>query len=262
MRLIVCLSIIVFVMSGCVYHTAGTGADIDVSVVRNYIDPVTGMKFIYVVGGCYQMGDTFGDGQDNEKPVHEVCLDSFYIGKYEVTQRQWAKIMGNNPSTFPLGTDDIPVEHVTWYNAQDFINKLNELTDGKYRLPSEAQWEYACRSGGKNEKYSGGDSASEYAWLAAYTGVRTQLTGQKSPNGLGIYDMSGNVWEWVLDVYDKDAYSWHGYRNPVYTGAGKEHVIRGGAWNVSAQQARCTVRYTDAPANKGYNIGFRLLRTN
>ncbi|MEO5357223.1 MAG: formylglycine-generating enzyme family protein [Nitrospirae bacterium YQR-1] len=262
MRLTVCLLIVVAALSGCVHELNKS-----VGSISNYTDPVTGMKFIYVVGGCYQMGDTFGDGQDNEKPVHEVCLDSFYIGKYEVTQEQWVKIMGSNPedkkdSAFYRCRHDCPVERVTWYEVQDFISKLNVQTDGKYRLPTEAQWEYACRSGGKHEKYSGGNDPSEYAWYEANVNDRTGIIGLKKPNGLEIYDMSGNAWEWVLDMYNKDAYSSHAHNNPVYKGPGVGHVIRGGAWYVSRQYVRCALRYTDAPPNKGENVGFRLLRTN
>lgn len=132
-------------------------------------DPTTGMEFVYVDGGCYQMGDTFGDGESNEKPVHEVCVDDFYIGKYEVTQGQWKAIMrdnplGDNPSKFDECGDNCPVESVSWNDAQAFINKLNNKTGKNYRLPTEAEWEYAAKSGGKSEKYSGGNDVDSVAW--------------------------------------------------------------------------------------------------
>ena len=131
---------------------------------KSYTDPTTGMEFVFVKGGCYQMGDTFGDGYSDEKPVHEVCVDDFYIGKYEVTQAQWEKVMGNNPSYFK-NCDNCPVEQVSWNDIQEFINRLNSKAGGnKYRLPTEAEWEYAARSGEKREKYSGGDDCDSVGW--------------------------------------------------------------------------------------------------
>ncbi|TAN44631.1 MAG: formylglycine-generating enzyme family protein, partial [Nitrospirae bacterium] len=134
-------------------------------------DAATGIEMVLVKGGCYQMGDTFGDGDSDEKPVHEVCVDDFYIGKFEVTQGQWQAVMGNNPSSFKNCGDNCPVESVSWNDVQEFISRLNKKvplskggTRGLYRLPTEAEWEYAARSGGKREKYAGGDDVDSVAW--------------------------------------------------------------------------------------------------
>jgi formylglycine-generating enzyme len=195
-------------------------------------DSITGMAFVFVKGGCFEMGDTFGDGSKNEKPVHEVCIDDFYLGKYEVTQGQWEDVMGSNPSKFKSG-DNYPVERVSWDDVQEFIKKLNNKTGKKYRLPTEAEWEYAARSGGKREKYAGTSSNSElgsYAWYDNNSKSKTHSVGQKEPNGLGFYDMTGNVWEWSQDIYSKKAYKEHQGNNPIYTKNRPHRVLRGGSW--------------------------------
>ena len=170
-----------------------------------------GIEMVLVKGGCFQMGSNVADEFKNEilksffmgeKPVHEVCLNDFYLGKYEVTQGQWKVVMGNNPSKFQDCGDACPVEQVSWNDAQEFIRKLNQMFGKNYRLPTEAEWEYAARSGGKKEEYSGTNdraSVGNYAWYEDNSGKTTHPVGLKSPNGLGIYDMSGNVDEWVND---------------------------------------------------------------
>ncbi|RMD51774.1 MAG: hypothetical protein D6828_06735 [Nitrospirae bacterium] len=200
-----------------------------------WTDPITGMEFVLVKGGCFDMGDTFGDGDSDEKPVHEVCVDDYYMGKYEVTQGQWKKIMGDNPSYFKEG-DNYPVENVSWNDTQVFIKRLNKKSQYTFRLPTEAEWEYACRSGGKKEKYAGFSQKSELFRYANFWGQDdgykyTAPVGSFKQNGLGLYDMSGNVWEWVQDVYNFDAYKSHALRNPIYERSGSGRVIRGGSWN-------------------------------
>ena len=145
------------------------------------------IEVINVEGGCYQMGDTFGDGSDDEKPVHEVCVDDFYIGKYPVTQAQWQSVMKNNPSHFKDCGGNCPVEQILWEDAWKFIDKLNELTGKKYRLPTEAEWEYAARSRGKHDKYSGGNRAGSVAWYSGNSGGRTHPVGRK------VTEPSGNI---------------------------------------------------------------------
>ena len=192
------------------------------------------MEFILVKGGCFEMGDTFGDGGEDEKPVHEVCLKDFYLGKFEVTQGQWKKVMGSNPSRFKEG-DDQPVEMVSWNDAQEFIRRLNQTSGRNYRLPTEAEWEYAARSGGKREKWAGTSNEAElegYAWVRSNSGRRTHPAGKKRPNGLGIYDMSGNVWEWVNDWYDKDYYRSSPRSDPTGPVSGQSKVLRGGSWHL------------------------------
>ena len=223
-------------------------------------DPVTGMKFVWVPGGCYQMGcgSWDGDCQSDEKPVHEVCLDGFWIGQTEVTQGQWQRVMGSNPSFFNKN-DDCPVEMVSWRGAKEYIQKLNGMGIGKFRLPSEAEWEYAARSGGKAEKYSGGHDVDSVAWCSNNRGSTRPVKTKKS-NGLGIYDMSGNVGEWCEDVYIADIYSRSDRKNPIYTNGSFLRVIRGGSWRFEPDYARCADRYPSGPAFQSNYIGIRLLR--
>ena len=199
----------------------------------------TDIEMVLVKGGCYQMGDTFGDGFTDEKPVHEVCVDDFYLGKYEVTQGQWQAVMGNNPAYFKNG-DNYPVENISWNNAQEFIQKLNQKAGKRYRLPTEAEWEYAARSGGSGEKWAGTSNEAElgdYAWYYANSGNKTHSVGEKRPNGLGLYDMSGNVWEWCQDIYNAHAYQQHSQTNPIYEGSETSRVLRGEAG--STNQGAC-----------------------
>ncbi len=242
------------------------------------VDIVTGMELLFAEGGCYQMSDTFGDGESEEKPVHEVCVDDFYMGKYEVTQKQWMSVMRNNPSEFK-GCDDCPVENVSWNDVQEYINKLNEKITplnpplskgggkGGYRLPTEAEWEYAARSGGKNEKYSGGNDPETssgqvldgVAWYYSNSGSKTHPAGQKKPNGLGLYDMTGNVWEWCSDWYDENYYKNSPKDNPKGAGSGQYYVLRGGSWSSLPRLLRSAGRYRVGPAARGNNLGFRLV---
>ena len=162
-------------------------------------------EMVLVKGGCFQMGDIIGNGDDDERPVHEVCLDDFYIGKYEVTQSEWMEIMGKNPSAFQ-DCDDCPVENVSWKEVKKYIKKLNKKTGKNYRFLTEAEWEYAARSGGKKEQWAGlSDEVliDDYAWFEENSHAQPQPVGKKTPNGLGIYDMSGNVDEFVWDIYNK-----------------------------------------------------------
>jgi formylglycine-generating enzyme required for sulfatase activity len=232
----------------------------------SYIDTWTGIAFVLVKGGCYQMGDTFGDGYANEKPVHEVCLDDYYIGTFKVTQGQWKTVRGYNPSYFSDCGDNCPVENISWDDAQEFIRILNERTGKTYRLLTEAEWEYAARSGGKNEEWAGTSNKSElgdYAWYSDNSGGRTHPVGQKKPNGIGIYDMSGNVWEWVQDIYSSTAYSSHGRINPIYMGRGAGHVFRGGSWYYNPRGVRAAFRNHRTPVIiiRHHGIGFRLAKT-
>ncbi len=220
-------------------------------------DPVTGMEFVWVPEGCFEMGSN--EGQSDEKPVHEVCVDGFWMGKYEVTQGEWERVMGDNPAW--VKGDDHPVEHVSWDDAQSFINKLNNKGQGGFRLPTEAEWEYACRSGGRQEKYCGGNDVDRVAWYASNSGGETHPVGQKAANGLDLYDMSGNVWEWVSDRYDINYYRNSPKDNPQGPSAGAIRVLRGGSWFNSPAHVRAAFRGNDSPGDRGFNLGFRLLRT-
>ncbi|WP_457576800.1 SUMF1/EgtB/PvdO family nonheme iron enzyme [Desulfomarina sp.] len=225
---------------------------------NNYTDPTTGMKFVYVKGGCFDMGDTFGDGDNDEKPVHEICVDGFYMGKFEVTQGQWRKIMGNNPSFFKKG-DFYPVEDVSWNDTQKYIKRLNSRSGKKYRLPTEAEWEYAARSGGKKEKYSGVNHVDAVAWYTYNSGNSTHFVGRKKQNGLGLYDMSGNVWEWCSDRYGENYYTSSSRNNPRGAASGSNRVFRGGSWASDQRTVRSACRFNYTPGNSNNALGFRLV---
>jgi len=251
------------------YHAVFRGHGGEIYEVRNgrrgWLEPVTGMEFVWVSGGCFEMGcgSWAGNCDKNEKPVHKVCVCGFLMGVFEVTQGQWRKVMGGNPSRFKKG-DDYPVEEVFWNDAQKFIRKLSALNNNKYkfRLPTEAEWEYACRSGGEPEIYSGGSRIDRVAWYDGNSGRRTHRVGTKSPNGLGLYDMSGNVWEWCYDWFG-DYPSGH-VTDPKGPPAGLYRVRRGGSWCNDATNCRSANRSANrsyGPAgNRSDILGFRLAR--
>jgi formylglycine-generating enzyme required for sulfatase activity len=225
-------------------------------------DPVTGMEFAWVPEGCFQMGSN--EGESEEKPVHEVCVDGFWMGKYEVTQGQWKKVMENNPSHFKQG-DNHPVEWVSWGDAQDFARKLNAKQNSDFRLPTEAEWEYACRSGGNQERYCGGNDVNRVAWYDKNSGRKTHPVGKKAANGLSLYDMSGNVWEWVSDRYNRHDRSYYGNsprNSPKGPHEGSRRVIRGGSWGNDAEDCRSAIRAGGEPGYRILNLGFRLARTH
>ena len=221
-----------------------------------FVDPFEG-QIVFVQGGSFMMGSNNLD----EKPIHKVTLSNFYIGKYQVTQAQWKAIMGNNPSYFK--GNELPVEQVSWENVQEFIKKLNAKTGLKYRLPTEAEWEYAARGGklSKGYKYSGSDNLDEVAWHDDNSGNKTHPVSQKKPNELGLFDMSGNVWEWCQDWYGSEYYKNSPEINPTGPATGSYRVNRGGSWIFDADRCRVSRRGYSTPGYSDISICFRLLRT-
>jgi formylglycine-generating enzyme required for sulfatase activity len=220
--------------------------------------PIAG-DMVFVQGGTFKMGGTIEHGSDcydNEKPVHDVTVGDFYIGKYQVTQKLWAQVTGGNPSKF-LG-DDLPVENVSWNDVQEFIAKLNRQTGKKYRLPTEAEWEYAARggNGGNGYKYAGSGDIDVVAWYGGNGGDKTHQVGTRRPNESGIYDMSGNVWEWVSDWYG--GYAAEAQENPQGPPSGSHRVHRGGSCYSAAKHCRVSLRYGHDPGHRDGDLGFRL----
>ena len=217
------------------------------------------IEMVYVAGGTFTMGATAEQGSDadsDEKPTHSVTVSDFYIGKYEVTQAQWKAVMGSNPSYFK--GDNLPVENVSWNDIQEFIKKLNAQTGKRFRLPTEAEWEYAARGGNQSKgyKYSGSNSIDDVAWYTDNSSSKTHPVGQKTPNELGIYDMSGNVYEWCQDW--KGSYSSSSQTNPTGPSSGSGRVLRGGSWSISAWSCRVSYRFSDYPDPRLDGGGFRL----
>jgi formylglycine-generating enzyme required for sulfatase activity len=247
-------------------------------------DPRLGMSFVWVPEGCFEMGcgDWMIGCTDSEKPPHKVCLNGFWMGRHEVTQQQWRRLMGSNPSDAMRCGNQCPVEEVSWNEAVEFARKLSAKTGYLFRLPTEAEWEYACRSSGKNQPYAGGESAGDVAWYKENADGSPHTVGRKLPNELGIFDMSGNVWEWCLDSFDKDAFlkATRTLGNPVYVndrfmdlygegytrilsilqGASGYRSVRGGSWKNTADRLRSTDRIKgDADSRRDW-LGFRLVR--
>jgi formylglycine-generating enzyme required for sulfatase activity len=223
-----------------------------------------GMKFILIPAGTFIMGSPSDDPERFKDEIHhQVTISrSFYIQTTEVTQRQWKQVMGSNPSYFKNGGDDCPVENVSWNDVQEFIKELNrqERTE-KYRLPTEAEWEYAARAG-TTTKYSFGnseDNLEKYAWYDKNSGNQTHPVGQKRPNAWDLYDMHGNVWEWVQDWFG-DYPSGHA-TDPTVPSPGSYRVVRGGSSGSFARSCRSVNRLCFSPNAKFYDLGFRLVRT-
>ena len=219
-----------------------------------------GMEFVKIPAGSFSMGSDAEDkdAYDSEKPQHTVTItQAFYLGRYEVTQEQWKKVMGTTPSKFQ-GLKN-PVEQVSWNDAQEFIRRLNEMEEtAQYRLPTEAEWEYAARAGTKT-RFSLGDDDEQlgrYGWYSSNSDNKSQPVGGKRPNPWGLYDMHGNVWEWVQDWFD--GYDARPVTDPKGPFIGSYRVLRGGSWSSYAEHCRSGSRYYYAPVNRSHSLGFRL----
>ena len=223
------------------------------------VERLLGQYFVSVTGGTFTMGCTSEQGNDcydNEKPAHSVTVGDFQIGRHKVTQKLWEAVTSDNPSGFK--GDDLPVESVSWNDVQTFISTLNSITGKNYRLPTEAEWEYAARGGNKSQgyKYSGGNNLDELGWYSNNSGGKTNPVGKKQPNELGIYDMSGNVFEWCSDWYGQ--YSAGAVVNPTGSGSGEYRVMRGGSWRGGVRPCRVTNRHSHSPSFFINVVGFRL----
>jgi formylglycine-generating enzyme required for sulfatase activity len=221
--------------------------------LRTWRDAVTGMEFVWVPGGTFRMGC---DGEfENEHPVHQVTVDGFWMGRCEVTVGEWAAIMGEYPSFFGKSVRH-PVERVSFDDAQEFIRRLRDKTGETFRLPTEAEWEYACRAGSTEDQPGNLD---EIAWYARTSHDMTHPVGEKKPNAFGLCDMLGNVWEWVADWYGP--YPAGPVKNPKGPASGTERINRGGGWFLLEMVLRPAHRRPDKPSGRYSDLGFRLART-
>lgn len=217
-------------------------------------------NMVYVEGGSFIMGaNSTQNGSSDEYPAHKVALSSFSIGKYEVTQEEWVEVMGSNPSKF-TGSKR-PVERVTWRECQTFIQKLNKLTGRTFRLPTEAEWEYAARGGShtNNNKYSGSNALGLVAWYGDNSNGTTHDVGTNNPNELGLYDMNGNVWEWCQDYYGRNYYSNSSYKNPQGPTNGSSYVYRGGGYKSISNYCNMSIRNSSSAVNRFEDVGLRLV---
>ena len=226
---------------------------------RKIVDAlVAGNDFVRIPPGKFRMGSKSSEAYDNERPRTRVTISrGFYLGKYEVTQGQWEAVMGSNPSWFDECGPNCPVNNVSWEDVQEFIGKLNAAAGGnRYRLPTEAEWEYAARAGTMGDRYGNLDAI---AWYEDNSGNRTHPVGQKEPNAWGLHDMLGNVREWVGDWYGD--YPGGAVTDPRGPGSGSGRVIRGACWYYYARNCRAPIRHYDEPGDRFAALGFRLLRT-
>jgi len=232
-----------------------------------------GMEFVQIPAGSFEMGCSEGDTEclEDEKPKHKVKIaKSFYMGKYEVTQGQWMSVMGsgffgiggNNPSRFSSCGHSCPVENVSWNEVQDYIQKLCEkekMNPCKYRLPTEAEWEYSARAGTKSKYYWGNKMDNSYLWYAGNSGRQTHPVGQKKPNAWGLYDIMGNVWEWCGDWYGEEYYKNSPSADPKGADKGLYRSFRGGYWFSNAWNSRLSFRNFTVPVRGDGEFGFRLV---
>ena len=250
--------------------------------VEIWKDPITHIEFMWIPGGCFQMGQSEAEkdvlikewGKDEydkifspELPQHQVCVNGFWMGKYEVTQAQWQEIMGNNPEYFnhvkvDKETENYPVE-MRLDDTQAFIKQLNTKSGNIFRLPTEAEWEYACRAGTETAYNFGDDigQLSEYAWYAQNSGNHAHPVGQKKPNVWGLYDMPGNIWEWCVDTYH-DSYQGAPTDGNAWVDYDEEaKVARGGSFYDHHLMVRCAFRWEGYPVVRYFNVGLRLVRS-
>jgi formylglycine-generating enzyme required for sulfatase activity len=226
-----------------------------------WTERTTGMQFVLIPAGKFVMGSPPTEpGREPQEVQHLVSIThSFYLGRYEVTQRQWQRVMGSNPSFFKACGPECPVERVNWYEANTFIQRFEALTSQGFRLPTEAEWEYACRAGTTTPFSTGSTLTTNQA---NYDGERfrgsTVRVGSFPPNAWGLFDMHGNVWEWTsdLDCPYPDAAT----VDPTETCRAEYRVIRGGSWNFDANSARSALRYTHRPEDSGFGVGFRVVK--
>jgi formylglycine-generating enzyme required for sulfatase activity len=241
------------------------GAASEPAAGKVWAEPKTGMKFVWVPSGCFIMGGSSASDKEEqhafeEQPVHKVCVKGFWMGRYEVTQAQYQQVMNKNPSHFP-GSDK-PVEQVSWGDALKFAEEMGNSTGTQIRLPSEAEWEYACRAGGAHKMYCGpGVRPDRLAWYIQNSGKQTHAVGQLTPNDWGLYDMSGNVMELTQDCENES------YRGAPADGSAWEsgncgsHVTRGGSWTSIPANVRAAVRSDIDSDIPFYIYGFRVVRT-
>jgi formylglycine-generating enzyme required for sulfatase activity len=224
-----------------------------VGCIKRCIEP----SMVLVEGGTFEMGRN--DSLRNERPAHQVTLKTFYIGKYEVTQYQWRSVMGSNLSGFK-GCDDCPVENINWKSVKEYLAKLNKQTAKNYRLPTEAEWEYAASGGNQSRgyRYSGSNDPAEVGWYKPNAESKTHPVGLKKPNELGIYDMMGNVWELCCDWYASNYYKHSPANNPQNTSLSLYHVSRGGSWRSGTERCYNKARNRNIKDHHISNGGIRL----
>ncbi|MBF0171998.1 MAG: SUMF1/EgtB/PvdO family nonheme iron enzyme [Magnetococcales bacterium] len=221
---------------------------------RLWSDPETGITMAQIPGGCFSMGSE--TGEENEKPVHEVCVDPFWMGIHEITQKQWRLVMNWLPEQSVRG-DDLPVGNVSWADVGQFFQTINRRSGIAFSLPTEAQWEFACTGGGLDKRHCGQGVVTDLAWVEENADNRVHPPGGRAPNRFGIYDMTGNLWEWVADAYDANFYRYSPRDNPDGPVAGASRVFRGGGWLSKGASARATLRYDMDPKRSYHLLGFR-----
>jgi len=231
--------------------------------VVNNIKEVGGIKFTYIPDGSFMMGSPKEEGDENERPQHKVYINGFWMSIYEITQKQYKSVMDTNPSVFK--SENLPVEQVSWIDAMNFCFKLSKMTKENIDLPTEAQWEYACRAGTTSQYYWGDKPDNDYFWAGNNANNKTHEAGQKKPNAWGLYDMCGNVWEWCKDIFNDNYYSVSkdiDPKGPTFLveieKSNDLHVLRGGGF-YRDYGLRSACRSYEYPVEKSDSVGFRII---
>ncbi|MBF0436168.1 MAG: SUMF1/EgtB/PvdO family nonheme iron enzyme [Magnetococcales bacterium] len=227
----------------------------DISRTTLWTDPQTGIILASIPGGCFIMGND--KGEKNEKPAHEVCVDDFWMGIHEITQKQWRQVMGWLPEQ-SIAADNLPVGNISWLDVERFVTMINKRSAVQFRIPTEAQWEYACSGGGQSKPYCGDGKVEELGWVEENAKNQPHPPGERTPNRFGLYDMTGNLWEWVADWYDREYYRDSPKQNPKGPTVGSSRTFRGGGWLTQGEFARATIRQDMDPTRSYPLLGFRL----
>lgn len=261
MQLLPCRKTLLALMSGVFVSLSAFASDAshghEEHAGKTWTDPASGIEFVYVPHGCFEMGSA--KGEEAERPVHQVCIaKGFWLSRHEITQSQYQAVMGSNPSKFK--GEQNPVDSVSWNDMQAFLAKLNAETHEHFALPTESQWEYACKAGGQHPIYCGMGGAESLAWGLDNAKDATHPVGEKFSNHWGLYDMSGNVQEWVADCYSS-SYEWAPGDGSArdWEGCGMR-VLRGGSWQYDGHYLRSTARYYSPLDSKADDVGFRILK--
>lgn len=256
------VSVVAALLLSPMLHPSQAGTAVAVPAAGTTIkDPVSGIQLAWVPKGCFLPSNASASPENGsaKAAVTETCIDrGFWMGKFEITQGQYQQIMGVNPSSFKKG-DDYPVENIRWLSARAFIRELNKRTGKAYRLPSEAEWEYAARGGGKSTKYGAFGRAKDVAWYMANSGDHSHPVGEKKANALGLYDMSGNVWEWTHDCWNEDMAEAPTDGSPWTWGDCSVRVLRGGSWYDAESMISTKARLYNYTEKSDNNSGFRIV---
>lgn len=257
--IVAAIAIFAFISTKSEVNNSSTSETAEPAAGTLWTEPKTGMQLVWVPGGCFDMGSSL---EKNEQPIHQVCVKGFYLGKHEVTQAQYHQITGHTPGYSNVKPDDKPASNIAWVATNLFFKDLNSSGGPKLRLPSESEWEYACRAGGKHKTYCGDGQLKKLGWHKSNSNKQPHSVGNLRPNDFGLYDMSGNVWEWVEDVYHDNYQGAPADGSPwAQQGFNTRRVLRGGSYDNNAEDALASFRTSMKALAPHQTFGFRVAMT-